>query len=153
SPDDRKILVTEEISANESYLWTVDAATGEKALLTPKGGVDKVSYGGGQFSADGKGIYVTTDKDAEFRRLAYVELATGRHRYLTTAIPWDVDEADLSLDGKTVAFVTNEDGVSVLRLLATATGKHAAVAGVPVGIVSDVKWHANGRDLGFTLES
>ena len=38
SPDDKKILVSEFISANESYLWMVDVATGEKTLLTPKGG-------------------------------------------------------------------------------------------------------------------
>ncbi|HWT80368.1 MAG TPA: hypothetical protein VN648_16420, partial [Candidatus Methylomirabilis sp.] len=37
SPDDRKILLLEEISANESYLWLADAGSGEKKLLTPKG--------------------------------------------------------------------------------------------------------------------
>ncbi|HVQ29312.1 MAG TPA: hypothetical protein VMV21_07035, partial [Vicinamibacteria bacterium] len=45
SPDDTKVLATEGISANESYLWLVDVASGEKRLLTPKGGAEKVSYG------------------------------------------------------------------------------------------------------------
>ena len=35
--------------------------TGEKTLVTPKGG-EPVAYGGARFSADGKGVYVTTDK-------------------------------------------------------------------------------------------
>src|SRR5947209_5073109 len=121
SPDNRKILVREEISANESYLWIVDASSGEKTLLTPKGGL-KIAYGGGQFSKDGKGIYVTTDKDSEFQRLAYVDLASRQHNYLTTHISWDVDEFDLSFDGSTIAFVTNEDGFGVLHLLDTKTG-------------------------------
>src|SRR5467141_4871402 len=34
SPDDKKILLGEELSINESYLWLVDAATGEKTELT-----------------------------------------------------------------------------------------------------------------------
>jgi hypothetical protein len=36
TPDDTKILVLEVISANESYLWVLDAATGTKTLLTPR---------------------------------------------------------------------------------------------------------------------
>ncbi len=41
SPDDKQILVEEFISANESYIWLADAATGEKTLFTPKGGAGK----------------------------------------------------------------------------------------------------------------
>ncbi len=81
SPDDTKLLVVEGISVNESYVWVVDVATGEKTLLTPKGGPEKVAYSGPRWSADGKGIYVTTDRDSEFQRLAYLDLATGKHTY------------------------------------------------------------------------
>ncbi len=153
SPDDRKILIEEYISINESYLWLVDAARGEKTLLTPKGGPEKVAYGGGQFSKDGKGIYVTTDKDSEFQRLAYVNLATIKHTYLTSHINWDVEEFDLSPDGKTIAFITNEDGISVLRLLDTATGKEKLAPKIPVGVIGGIEWHKNSRDLGFSLTS
>ncbi len=153
SPDDRKILIEEYISINESYLWLVDAARGEKTLLTPKGGPEKVAYGGGQFSKDGKGIYVTTDKDSEFQRLAYVNLATIKHTYLTSHINWDVEEFDLSPDGKTIAFITNEDGISVLRLLDTATGKEKLAPKIPVGVIGEIEWHKNSRDLGFSLSS
>jgi len=37
SPDGRSILVSELISAQESYLWTVDANSGTKTLITAKG--------------------------------------------------------------------------------------------------------------------
>src|SRR5437867_9865255 len=59
SPDDKKILLLEGISINESYLWMVDAGTGEKTALTSHDAKAKVSYSDGQFSKDGKGIYVT----------------------------------------------------------------------------------------------
>ena len=151
SPDDSKILLLEAISINESYLWLVDTKTGEKTAFTPRDAKEKVSYGDGQFSKDGKGIYVTTDKDSEFHRLAYVSLASKEHFYLTTEIPWDVDNFDLSRDGKRIAFETNENGQSVLRDFVTTTKMVVRVTKLPSGVVGGVRWHKNSRDLAFTL--
>jgi dipeptidyl aminopeptidase/acylaminoacyl peptidase len=151
SPNDRQLLALEYVSANESYLWLIDTTTGTKKLLTPKGGKEKVSYEGGVFSQDGKGLYVVTDRESEFQRLAYVDLATLKHTYLTSQIPWNVEELDLSKDGKLLAYVTNEDGISVLHLIETATGKEKPLPKLPIGQVSGISWHPNNQDLGFTL--
>src|SRR5688500_18859789 len=153
SPDDKMILVEEFLSANESYIWLVDAATGEKTLFTPKGGAEKIVYGSAAFSKYGKGHYVTTDKESEYQRLAYVDLATKQHSYLTDHIKWDVNEFALSDDGRTLAFVTNEDGIARLRLLDTKTRKETRLPKLPVGIIGGLRWHENGRDLGFTMTS
>lgn len=153
SPDDHSILALEEISANESYLWVFDAKSGAKTLLTPKGVAQKISYSGGKFSKDHKGIYTTTDKDSEFHRLAYIDLATKQHNYLTNHISWDIDEFDLSDDGTTIAFIANEDGYGVLHLLDTNTRQEKSVPKLPKGVISDVRWHKNSRDLGFDLSS
>ncbi|MBN1465313.1 S9 family peptidase [candidate division KSB1 bacterium] len=152
SPDDRQLLVSEYISINESYLWLMDAATGEKTLITPKG-EEKVSYGRAQFSRDGKGLYATTDRDAEFRRLAYIDLATKEHFYLTDAIDWDVEYFALSWDGKTIAFVTNEDGLSVLHLYDVENRRELPAPELPAGILGSLEWHRNNCDLGFALQS
>lgn len=151
SPDNKKLLVEQGVSANQSYLWLVDVATGEKKLLTPKAGTEEIAYNGGPFSKDGKGFYSTTDRESEFQRLAYFDLATMKPTYLTTDIKWDVDEIDLSDDGKTLAFVTNEDGISKLYLMNTATGKYRPVAGIPTGLIGGVTFHKNNRDLGFVV--
>jgi len=153
SPDGKKLLVREYISANESYLYLVEAANGEKTLLTPKGGPEKISYGGGEFSNDGKGFYVTTDRESEFQRLAWFDLATKKHTYLTTEIKWDVDDFDCSDDGKRIVFTTNEDGVSVLHLLNLETNKEESLPKLPVGIISGVQWHKDGKLFGFNLNS
>ena len=151
SPDDSKILLAEFVSINESYLWLVDTQTGAKTAITPRDGQERVSYSDALFSKDGKGIYATTDRDSEFHRLAYVSLATGAHSYLTSDHPWDIETFDLSRDGKRIAVVLNENGESVLYQLQTMTRKLTRVANVPTGVIAQVQWHHNSRDLAFTV--
>lgn len=151
SPDDRKLLVLEEISINESYLWLVDLSSGIKTILTPKGGTP-VSYAPIGFSADGKGIYVTSDRDNEFHRVAYLDLATSQPKYLTDH-PWDVEGAQLSQDRRQIAYVVNENGLSKLHVLDLNSGKQKPLPQTPAGIISGVKWHENNRDLAFSLNS
>ena len=86
SPDGTKLLAGEYLSANESYLWLIDVKTGDKKLITPKGGPDKIAYDNARFDHEGTGIYVTTDKGDEFLRLARVSLDRGAHEFLTQDI-------------------------------------------------------------------
>ena len=161
SPDNNHILLLEELSINESYLWLVDTATGEKTALTPRDAKEKISYGRGQFRKDGKGIYVTTDQDSEFHRLTYVELMTKQHKPLTADIPWDVESFDLSKDGKHIAFVANEAGISVLYVLDTATSKmtHATVVSQIGGhgrslpaVIGGIRWSPDGKEIGYSMQ-
>ena len=149
SPDDQQLLLLEEISANETYVWLVDSTTGAKTLLTPKGDAEKIAYASAKFSKDGKGIYLTTDKDSEFQRLAYLNLSSKKYTFLTAHIHWDVEDFDITPDGKAIAFTTNEDGFSVLHLLDTKSGKEKPAPKLPAGLIFGVKWHRNGRDLAF----
>src|SRR5438445_12020078 len=142
SPDDKKILLEEELSINESYLWLVDTLTGEKTELTPRNTTEKVSYGEGRFSKDGSGIYVTTYKESEFHRLEYLDLTTKQPQYLTTNVPWDVESFDVTHDGKVVAFLTNDDGVSVLRVRSPSRKKDMPLPKVPTGRRPSLRWPA-----------
>jgi dipeptidyl aminopeptidase/acylaminoacyl peptidase len=150
SPDDSRLLVQEGISINESYLWLVESATGKKELLTPKKGKEKIAYNYAAFSSDGKGIYTLTDKDCEFVRLAHIDLATRKHTYVTTAIPWDIDDFALTHDRSRVAFISNEEGANVLRVRDLADGKELPVPAMPLGLISGLQWHPNGKEIGFT---
>ena len=153
SPDDKRILLLEELSINESYLWLVDTATGQKTELTPHNMTEKVSYGEARFSKDGKGIYVTTDKDSEFHRLAYIDLETKQPTYLTTSVHWDVETFDLAHDGKLLAFVTDEEGLSVLHVRDTTNGREMPLPHIPAGVIGGLRWHKNGHELGFSLNN
>jgi dipeptidyl aminopeptidase/acylaminoacyl peptidase len=155
SPDDSKILLKEEISLNEAYLWLVDTKTGEKTALMPGGTKrgDKIAYGDARFSKDGKGIYVTTDGKAEYMNLAYVEVSRPEAKYIITGpeAKWDVERFDLSSDGKWIAYVKDEDGVSVIRVRRTTDQKEIPLRGLPVGVVTSLRWNRNGHELGFSL--
>jgi len=153
SPDNRQLLVLQYISANESYLWLVDAKTGDKKLLTPRPHGDSVAYAAAAFSHDGKSIYVLTDRDSEFQRLARMDLEGLRPEYLTSAIHWDVDSMSASEDGKSIAFVANENGFSKLYVLDTASGAWRPLSNIPAGVVSGLRFHADSRDLGFEVGS
>lgn len=153
SSDDNKILAEEQISINESYLWIFDTKTGEKLLVTPKFSEEQVAYSGGKFSSDSKGIYTTTDLNSEFRRLTYIDIGTKKYTFLTDKINWDVDEFDLSLDGKYIAFITNEDGIGVLHVIDAKTNKEIKLPKLPTGLIFGIRWHKNESELGFNINS
>ena len=151
SHDGKKLLVIQGISVNESYLWVVDVATGAKTELTPKG-AEKVAYSRGEFSADDKGVFTVTDLGSDFARLAYIDLASKKVTPITNE-KWDVEDFALSPDGRTIAYITNEDGVGKLHLMSVATRKALATPRLPVGVVGDLRWHRDGTILGFTINS
>lgn len=152
SPDDKTLLVGEYISANESYYWLVDVATGKKTELTRR--TEKgISNDAARFSKDGKGIYFATDRDNEFKRLAYMDLANKQIQYFTSNISWDVDDIELSKDGKLLAFVTNEAGMSKLYLMTTADKKIRKIENLPVGIYGGLEFHFNNNDLAVSVNS
>ncbi len=154
SPDGQRLLLDEEKSINESNFYLVDAATGEKKQITPAQNPSaKVFYGPAVFSKDGKGIYLTTDRDSDFQRLAYFDLATMTPHYLTTDINWDVEDFALSEDGKHIAFVTNENGLSKLYILETGNGQYRPVGNIPAGVIVRLSFHPNSEDVGFSLTS
>jgi dipeptidyl aminopeptidase/acylaminoacyl peptidase len=153
SPDDKKLLMSKYVSANESYIYLYDLATGQKTLLTPQEGTDKIAYGGAAYSKDGKGIYLTTDKGSEFQRLMYMDLATKSLTPLTSHIDWDVDNFELSDNGKYIAFATNENGFYKLHVMDTSTRKEAKLPKLPSGQIGGFTWHKNTGELGFNVAS
>ena len=152
SHDDSKLLIGEYISINESYLHIVDVKTGKAELITPKGG-EKIAYSDAKFAPDGKSLYVLTDKGSEFQRLVRYDPLTKFEQILSGDINWDVDEMAVSPNGELIAVVINEDGAGTLRVLDAKTGKERRSPTLPLGTVSNLRFHENNRDLAFNLSS
>lgn len=152
SPDGKQLLAMNYISAAESYVWLVEVASGKKELLTPKA-AETVAYSNARFAKDGNGVYMTSDQDSEFARLVYLDLATRNTTVLTPALNWDIDELDLSKDGRWIAFEANEDGISALHVLDAKTRKEIAVPKLPVGVFYGIEWRNNSRELALSLST
>ncbi len=151
SPDDQKWLVMKEVSINETYLYVLDLQTGGLKPVRPSR--QKVSFGSGLFSKDGRGVWFTSDEGGEFRQLRYLDLASGRMETLSSGIPWDVGNLELSRDGRTLAFVVNEDGIERLYTLDARNRRLAPrlVQGLPAGTLSAVRFHPSGQRLAVSV--
>lgn len=152
SEDEQRLLVLEYISINESRPYLVDVRTGAKSRVPGTEGI-KAAYGQGRFARDGKAVWLTTDHDSEFLRLVRFDLATGGSRVLTEKVTGDVEALELSPEGDRAAYVTNERGASVLRLVNLRTGKELAKPSVPLGVITGLSWRQDGSELGFSLTS
>jgi dipeptidyl aminopeptidase/acylaminoacyl peptidase len=150
SPDDRRLLLIERLSISDSRLWLADVVGGRKTLLTPPG-TETVAYAQAKFRRDGRALYVITDRGREFFGLAEFDVETRQLTPLTPDLNWDVEDFDLSPDGKQLALVGNEAGVSRLYLFDTATRQRRPVPAVPAGVIGGLRWHPGRSELAFTL--
>lgn len=152
--DDRRLVMTEAISANESAVWVMDLSTGERRRVQDSvaDGV-KTASGGTTFTRDGRGLFLATDRDNEFRRLAYLDLRSGHLSYFADAPAWDVALISLSPDGRILAVISNENGVGVLRLYDAATRRLRPPPQLPIGTVTGALWHHDSRTLALNINS
>jgi dipeptidyl aminopeptidase/acylaminoacyl peptidase len=151
SRDGTRLLVRHNVSILESSLHVVDIATGKAERITTG---PKAAYRVGFFDATGKRVYASSDREGEMTELYEIDLA-GKDgpsfRSLSRDIPWNVELADLSPDGSTLAFVTNEEGYGVLHLLDTRTRKHRVARNLPRAIVSGLRYAEKAHVLGLSL--
>jgi dipeptidyl aminopeptidase/acylaminoacyl peptidase len=125
SPDGRQLLVTQERSIQDADLHLLDIASGQLRQVTPKEG--KASVAEAHFAADGKGVYLITDRWSEFNQL-YRIAPDGKQQPLAAEIKWDLENLAVSEDGSQVAIAANEDGRSRLYLVDPRTGRPRPVA-------------------------
>jgi dipeptidyl aminopeptidase/acylaminoacyl peptidase len=151
SADDRKLLLWKYVSINESYLYIADVYTGTITPVDDSG--RKIGIKSAKFAPDGRGIYMASDEDGEFGQLRYLDPVSHEVRKLTDKIPWDIEDFDVSVDGRYVAYVANEDGRSRLTILDTLGKLEQAPVGVPDGRIINVRFDKTGRRLAFSAES
>jgi dipeptidyl aminopeptidase/acylaminoacyl peptidase len=132
SPDGRTLVVIEYISVTKTNLHLLDLATGK---LTAIGDHSRpIAYGGAEFAPDGT-LWVTSDEDSDFQRLGILELRTGAFSPRNPETRWDVDLFDIAPDGSFAAYVVNEAGRSVVRLMDVKSGAVRTATGLPAGVV------------------
>ncbi len=152
SADDRRLILFRGVSANESYLYTVDLSDPRLVPLNPQpDGSVPIAYSGALWSADQRRVYLISDQDSEFAHLRVLDVATGAQTLLTGDIPWDVEALTATRDRRHLAFTVNDNGRSLLYLYDVESGKRTAVSSLPMGGIYGLEFSPDGRRLGFSL--
>jgi len=151
SPDDSKLLVWRYLSSSESYLYLADVASGTLTPLEQK--PVKAGIRMAKFDPAGRGVYVVTDEDSEFAQLKFKDLITHDKRRVTADLSWDVEDFDVSPDGRYLAYVVNEDGRSRVAVLDRESKQTLAPAGLPEGRIGNPRFDRTGRKLAMTVDA
>jgi len=149
SPDDSKLLVLKEVSVSEAYLYVVDLSSGQKREVEPA--PTKVGILTAKFTRDGQGVYVISDRDAEFARLRYINLFTNDKTVISEHIPWDIESLAISRDGHYLAYVSNQAGAGKLNLLDLRTHQDLTPPRLAAGIIGSLRFDADGKRLAFAF--
>ena len=155
SPDERTILAVEMLPGNDTALWSVDVATGNRTRLTDE--KNPSIWWSAHYAPDGT-IYAVSDYQSELARVW--RYRAGKWAPVTREGD-SVELAAVSPDGKTLAVVFDRDASSVLELRDAANGKLRLRPKLPAGQVFSLsnlssrglEWHPSGSDLAFTFGS
>jgi dipeptidyl aminopeptidase/acylaminoacyl peptidase len=154
SPDGRSVLVERFDSNIRNSLLLVDTTTGEVRQLTPDVTEGPARHISPQWSSDGRGLYLLSDRGRQFLSPAWLDLATGEMTYLRDD-QWDADGLALSPDRRRMALVTNVDGASQVEIFDITAGWEGRVAlpspDLPQGVVAGVQWSPDGTRIAFTF--
>ena len=148
SPDNKKLVLGEYISINESYIWLLDIETGKLTEVTDRNSKG-ISQSEATFSNLSNEIWLVTDKDNEFQRLAAMNLNTKKITYYTSDIPWNVESFNLAEDKKSIVFITNEGGLNKMYLMNTGTKAYKEIKNLPIGLISGARFTKDNQTIFF----
>lgn len=151
SMDGKKVLAANYISANKSFLHILDLETSKLEEINPSS--EDISYGRAAWTADGKGVFYTSDQGGEFRTLKYYDLATKKSTEITSTIPWDVSGFIVDKKRKIMIFEVSENGIDKLYKLDMASKKYSMLPNLPTGIISAGDFHPDGKIFSLLINS
>ena len=153
SPDGRYVLISRVLTNVRTQLLLLDTTTGEIRILTPEVSEGQALYAFPSWSADGRGLYLLSNRGRQFLSLAWLDLAAAEMTYLRED-SWGAENLALTRDGTRMALVINEDGYSRLQLFDVASGWEARrelpAPALPPGIIFEARWSQDGAQLALT---
>lgn len=105
---------------------------------------------------DDRGVYFLSDRDSDYMRLRYADLFGDALRDVGPAISHDIEQFDLSADGRYLAYGWNDNGYSRVSIIERPQSESALlqetrVPGLPVGVVHDLQFARQGPRLAIDL--
>jgi dipeptidyl aminopeptidase/acylaminoacyl peptidase len=130
SPDGSQLLALDFRNNSDISIFLIDVDAGSSRELTPHD--DDAIFVPGAWSADGSGFYLVTDEGSEFRGLAFFDLGSNTWQWVEEP-RHDVEDLKISVDGRVLAWLVNEDGYDRLRLRDLDSGQELPAPERPAG--------------------
>ena len=153
SRNGKTLLLQQMLDIADSRIYILDLDSRELRLVVGDAEMPSANRAN-VFDADSKGFYFITNQRGQAAELAWRSIEPDAEiEYITSQITSDVQNFELSNDGRRGAFVTNQEGFSRLYLLNTRTRRYSLVGNLPLGLISNMKFHPNNRQLALTLNT
>jgi dipeptidyl aminopeptidase/acylaminoacyl peptidase len=150
SADGTKLLAGHWISNMNSDFYLIDLEIGAEVLLTEH--EDDYIFDYGRLSPDAKYVYFVTNMNEDgLLRVARMEVATGQMEFINPESPWEIEDMELSPDGRYLAWVENVEGYGSVFILDTGTGEKTELTELK-GIAGGLELSGEGK-LVFTFTS
>jgi dipeptidyl aminopeptidase/acylaminoacyl peptidase len=151
SPDGGRLLVLNVRSINDARPGELDQATGKLRMFPVDGG--SAAFNTFRYAPDGSAVYYVSDEERQFLTLRHHDPAGGAPTLLSAGVPWDVEAFDLAPDGRHLAYVANQDGISRLHVLTVPGHRPVELPALPVGVIRGIDFAPDGKRLALTLDS
>jgi dipeptidyl aminopeptidase/acylaminoacyl peptidase len=148
--DEKKVIVSNNISANKSFLHILDLATGALEQINPS--PEEIRFGSARWNGDGTGIFYTSDEGTEFQTLRYYDVATKKSQAISN-ISWDIQGLLINSKRTNIVFSVNENGLYKLYNLDLSSRKYQPLPGLPTGLLFPADFHPNGSQFSLIVNS
>jgi dipeptidyl aminopeptidase/acylaminoacyl peptidase len=153
SRDGRRAVVSRLLNRGNNNLYLIDVATGKEALLTPHEGPG--SFGGAQFTPDGRTIYFASNKDRDLLALARVKIdesgQPGAIEVVAARDDGELSSGIMSDDGAMMVLNWNIAGRSELAFYDVKNSRTLAGPKLPAEIVGALDFTSDGTRLAMVL--
>jgi dipeptidyl aminopeptidase/acylaminoacyl peptidase len=153
SRDGRYAVISRLVNRGNNNLYLVSLADGKETLLTPHEGPGQ--FGGGLFSADGRTVYLASNKDRDLVAFARVRLDAqgqpGPVEVLAAREDAELSGLVMNEERTTAALVWNVAGRSELAFYDTATARMTPGPKLPSEILGGLEFSKDGRRLALAL--
>ncbi len=153
TPDNKQAVAHRVASRSDSNLFLVNLESSHEFLLTPHEGPG--SFTDARFSLDGSVIYLTSNQERDNIAFAQVKLARdgqpGPIEVLATRDDAELQEFELSHDGKTAALIWNVAGRNEIVFLDLETSVQTPGPPLPAEIAAGLTFSHDDRYLAMTI--
>jgi dipeptidyl aminopeptidase/acylaminoacyl peptidase len=152
SRDGKWGLVSRLISRGDDNLYLADLKTHKETLLTPHTGPGQFN---GELSADGKSVYLVSNKDRDLLAFARIRLgadgAPGPIEVIAERPDAEVDGFRINEQGTLAALVWNVAGKAELSFVELPSGKQTKGPELPAELVGGLNFSKDGKQLAMSI--